>query len=260
MKFICILLLTSIVAQNTFSQTARDFYEIKIYRVKDNVQIASIDAFLKDAYLPALHRLGIKKIGVFKPAVDGTEEFTKAIGVYKPSALDTDRLKSIYVFIPFQSLKQFYEVTRYFDAAYGDVPYQRVETILLEAFPGQPTFKMPALTASLQDRIYELRSYEAPTDGKYASKVKMFHAGGELALLKKLGFNPVFCAGVLAGSHMPNLMYMTSFENMDARNVHWRAFLSSPEFPKLASTPEYSNTISGAEVLLCHAAEYSDIK
>ena len=29
-------------------------------------------------------------------------------------------------------------------------------------------------------------------------------------------------------AHMPNLMYMTSFDNMAARDEHWKAFSSDP--------------------------------
>ncbi len=63
-----------------------DFYQLKIYHVKSNDQVAMVDSYLKNAYLPALHRLGIKNIGVFKPVGN-----------------DTANDKSIYVFIPFKS-------------------------------------------------------------------------------------------------------------------------------------------------------------
>jgi hypothetical protein len=36
--------------------------------------------------------------------------------------------------------------------------------------------------------------------------------GGEVPLFVRLGFNAVFYGEVIVGSHMPNLMYMTTFE------------------------------------------------
>ncbi len=48
----------------------RDFYQIKIYHLKTEEQEKKVDAFLKDAYLPALHRIGIGKVGVFKPIIN----------------------------------------------------------------------------------------------------------------------------------------------------------------------------------------------
>jgi hypothetical protein len=271
LRFICLLLMAIIETQNVSAQS-KDFYQLKIYRLKDDTQVTRVDSFLKNAYLPALHRMGIKKVGVFKLIANDTT-MLKAMRVFKPSDNDVNKTRSIYVFIPLKSLQQFHDITNkldndatlandgksYFEAAYNDVPYQRIETVLLEAFPDHPKFEMTALKSAVKDRIYELRSYEGPTERKYASKVKMFNAGGEIPLFKRLEFNAVFYAAVLAGSHMPNLMYMTSFENMDARNAHWKAFVTSPEWKKLVAMPEYSNTISGAEVLLCHAAEYSDI-
>lgn len=254
LKSSCLLLL-AFASQNIWAKDKKDFYEIKMYQLKSDSQIARVDSFLKDAYLPALHRAGIEKVGVFKPIAN-----------------DTAKVKWIYVFIPLKSLEQFYtlpatldkDVTlatsgkNYWEAAYTNVPYQRIETVLLEAFPDHPNFELPALTSSAKDKVYELRSYEGPTEKMYASKVKMFNAGGEVALFKRLDFNAVFYASVLAGSHQPNLMYMTSFENMEARNAHWKTFGSDPEWKKLSSTPEYLNTVSHADVMLCHATDYSD--
>lgn len=249
------LLLAICCSQTVFAKDKNDFYEIKIYQLKSDSQIARVDSFLKDAYLPALHKAGIEKIGVFKP-IDN----------------DTAKIKLMYVFIPLKSLEQFYELPatldkdatlttegkNYYDAAFNNVPYQRMETVLLEAFPMHPNFEVPELTSSVKDKVYELRSYEGPTEKMYARKVKMFNTGGEIALFKRLDFHAVFYARVLAGSHQPNLMYMTSFENIDARNTHWKTFSSDPEWKKLSSMPEYLNTVSHADVKLCHATYYSD--
>jgi hypothetical protein len=87
----------------------------------------------------------------------------------------------------------------------------------------------------------------------------MFNEGGEVPLFKRLGFNAVFYADVISGSHMPNLMYMTSFENRAAREEHWKSFSADPEWKKLVALPEYQHNVSKAEVILCHAADYSDL-
>jgi hypothetical protein len=254
-KLLYFLLLAIIATQTASAKDKKDFYEIKIYQLRSDSQIARVDSFLKDAYLPALHKAGIEKVGVFKPIAN-----------------DTAKIKLLYVFIPLKSLEQFYTLPatlekdatlatagkNYWEAAYKNVPYQRMETVLLEAFPMHPNFEVPALTSSTKDKVYELRSYEGPTEKLYASKVKMFNAGGEIALFKRLGFNAVFYASVLAGSHQPNLMYMTSFENMEARNAHWKTFGSDPEWKKLSAMPEYLNTVSYNDTKLCHATDYSD--
>ena len=67
---------------------------------------------------------------------------------------------------------------------------------------------------------------------------------GEIALFSKLQFNAVFYAQVLAGSRMPNLMYMTSFNNMTERDEHWKAFGADTDWKRMSSLPEYQNTVS----------------
>ena len=45
----------------------RDIYQIKIYSIENEQQEHRMDKFLKDAYIPAMHRAGISNVGVFKP-------------------------------------------------------------------------------------------------------------------------------------------------------------------------------------------------
>ena len=51
---------------NTASDAAlkREYYEIKIYTISGPEQEAKVDQYLQQAYLPALHRAGIAKVGV----------------------------------------------------------------------------------------------------------------------------------------------------------------------------------------------------
>ncbi|RYE16269.1 MAG: NIPSNAP family containing protein, partial [Sphingobacteriaceae bacterium] len=74
-----------------------------------------------------------------------------------------------------------------------------------------------------------------------------------------LSFNAVFYAHVLAGSWMPNLMYMTSFDNKTAHDAHWKAFSDDPEWKKLSGTAEYQKNVNKADIILMHPASYSDI-
>jgi hypothetical protein len=116
----------------------------------------------------------------------------------------------------------------------------------------------PQLKGARKDRIYELRSYEGPTEKLYKSKVKMFNDGDEVGLFKRLGFNAVFYAEVLSGSRMPNLVYMTTFENMASRDEHWKTFGNDPQWKNLLTIEEYKNTVSKADILLLSPTDYSD--
>ena len=117
---------------------------------------------------------------------------------------------------------------------------------------------LPGLKGPKKERVYELRSYEGPTELLYNAKVHMFNEGGEIELFDRLGFNAVFYAEVLSGSRMPNLMYMTSFENRADRDARWKTFFSDPVWKRISVLPEYQHTFPKSEVMLLSATEYSD--
>ena len=57
---------------NSTIAASRDYYQIQVYKLTGKVQEEKMDNFLKTAYLPALHRAGIQKVGVFKPIESDT--------------------------------------------------------------------------------------------------------------------------------------------------------------------------------------------
>jgi hypothetical protein len=233
----------------------RDYYEIKIYHLATAAQAEKVDKYLKHAFIPAMHRAGISRIGVFKPIADSLKE------------------KFIYVFIPYSSLDQFEKAAEllqkdaehysagkeYIDAVYSDPPYARIESILLKSFEGMPSFFTPKFNAPLDSRVYELRSYEGHTEKIYRNKVQMFNKGDEIAIFNKLGFNAIFYGEVLVGSKMPNLMYMTSFESKASRDAHWKAFSEDPDWKKLSAMAEYKNNVSKNTITFLRPTAYSEI-
>ena len=261
LSFIVITISTAVCSAtaNPPSPTAGDqeFFAIRIYQLKTAIQEARVDSFLQQAFLPALHRQHITGIGVFK-----------ALGN------DTAAIRRIYVFIPLKDLVQFASLPdqlikdaqyradgqSYLNAGYDDPAFVRIETILLEAFPDMPHHATPwSAQGYSAERIYELRSYEGPTEQYFANKVQMFNQGGEITLFDKLGFHAVFYASVLSGAHMPNLMYMTSFDNMAARDDHWKIFGADPTWKGLSSSPQYQHNVSHIDDIFLHAAPYSEL-
>ena len=87
----------------------------------------------------------------------------------------------------------------------------------------------------------------------------MFNEGGEIDIFKRLNFNAVFYAEVIAGSHMPNLMYMTSFNTKAERDEHWKVFSADAAWKKISGMSDYANTVSKHDITLMHATEYSDL-
>jgi hypothetical protein len=241
---------------NVFAKgNQREYYLLKTYLCNNASQIAMVDDYLSNLYLPALRKQGIDKVGVFKPL-----------------GQDTSAVQRVFIFIPVKTLKMVDKLEQAMEQpdpfapkgnALEDAPadkpaFARVETILLKAFAGMPHWRAPVLSGSAAEKVYELRSYEGATEQLYRRKVHMFDKGGEIELFDKLGFNAVFYAQVLAGARMPNLMYMTSFNNMNDRNAHWDVFRNHPEWKAMSSLPQYKNTVSKSEVILMKATSYSE--
>jgi hypothetical protein len=254
--FSAFLLMASVIFCGFSSAPPKQqYYEIKIYHIADKTQESRVDAYLKDAYLPALHRTGIPTVGVFKP-VESDTAFGKLVYVYIP-------FKTIDQYLQLQDLldkdKAYIEAGKSFvDAAFDNPPYLRHESILLKAFLFMPEFVAPKFTTLPSERIYELRSYESATEAKAAKKIQMFNQGGEIALFESLKFNAPFYAEVIAGSQKPNLMYMTTFSDMKSHDEHWKAFGASDGWKKLSGLEEYKNTVSKAYIYLLHPTSYSD--
>jgi hypothetical protein len=52
-------------------------------------------------------------------------------------------------------------------------------------------------------------------------------------------------------------MYMTSFENMEDRNAHWKTFGNDPKWKELTSMKEYEKTVSKNVTLFLRPKSYS---
>lgn len=250
---ISLLILFIALAGNTF---ALDYYQIKVYTIKNSEQESVVDNYLEKAYLPALHRAGFETVGVFKPVEDDPAAGTK-----------------IFVIIPLKKISDIEKIEEklsadkelqtagaaYINAEYNNPPFERIESILLKAFSDFPEFQIPKFETSKSDQIFELRSYQGATEKIWKKKVEMFNKGGEINIFKKLNANPVFFGEVLSGGDMPNLMYMTSYKNSEANKELWSAFGEDPDWKVLSAKEEYKNTVSHIDKWLLHPTEYSDI-
>jgi hypothetical protein len=234
----------------------RDIYQLKIYRLNSSDQELRMDDYLQTAYIPALKRIGIKHIGVFKEIAD----------------IDSVN-KLIYVFTPFKTINQFEQLEGklkldnkylvdgkdYIDSSHDNAPYERIESILLKSFESMKKYGVPNHESPNSERIYELRSYQAATEKLYHKKVEMFNKGGESKIFIGLGFQPIFFGEVISGPSMPNLMYLTTFENKTSHENHWNAFRNSPDWLLLKEDGQYDNTVSKNEKFYLYPTDYSDL-
>lgn len=254
-KIWMIILFCVFISWDGVPKPGKMFYQLTVYHFEKEAQEKVLHEYLENALLPALHRLKIYNIGVFSAITN-----------------DTAKLKSLYVLIPFRnwdaieklasklSADQRYQAagSSYINSHYQSPPYTRMERIILRDFPGAPAMQLPKLIADRNERVYELRSYESVTEKIFQNKMHMFIEGGETEIFNRLHFNPVFYGEVLAGSKMPNLMYLTSFENIADRVAHWKSFGNDPAWKKLSAMPFYQNNVSHIDIMLLHPTAYSD--
>jgi hypothetical protein len=236
-------------------KSKQEIYQLTVYQYTTTTQETILQNYLQNALLPALHRNGYKNIGVFTSLAN-----------------DTTAIKLLYVYMPIKSLEVQLTLAdklnkdsvylsagdAYINAPYNNPVYTRMEVIYLKAFHLAPQMRLPKLTAARNERIYELRSYEAATEKIFKNKVHMFNEGKEIELFAKLNFNAVFYSEVIAGAHMPNLMYMTCFENKADRDAHWKSFVEDPLWKKISTMPEYQNNISHMDISFLKPTAYSD--
>ncbi|HEY5462363.1 MAG TPA: NIPSNAP family protein [Hanamia sp.] len=270
MKVFCIIFSLLVFSQSIYSSSKivhsgkgvhkdsksinNDFFQIRVYHLKNDEQVKMTDDFLKDSYLPALHRFGIKDIGVFKPISN-----------------DTASVKLIYVLIPFSSSSEWMKISEriesdakfqssaksFLQANSTGAPYERMESILLEAFPKQPFLLLPK--QKNPEQVFELRSYESPTEHLAKKKMNMFNKD-EINIFNRLKFYPVFYGKVVSGSRMPNLMYMPVFKSVEDRNAQWKIFGDDPKWKEISADPVNENNVSVSHIdsILMHSTSYSD--
>ncbi len=229
-----------------------EYYELRIYSFKTDVQQKLVEDYYKDTAIPALNKLGCKHIGVF------TE--LKPVGQTR-----------VFVIIPYTGIEHIATVSTALDndtqyqqqaAAYLNAPatapaYERIESSLLKAFRHMPNMDVPSTTA----RIFELRQYQSAGEAAGKKKIEMFNDKGEIDIFKRLGFKPVFFGETIIGNARPNLTYMVTFEDMAAHDAHWKAFGSDPEWKKISSVPEYADALLVSKITATFIvpASYSQI-
>jgi hypothetical protein len=213
---------------------AREFYLLRRYNLFSGNQLKLTESYFAGALLPALARRGMGPVGAFR--LD--------IGPETPA---------YYLLIPGNSVEALAELDlqladdaeflkaadAFWNATSTTPAFQRVEISLLAAFRGWPKITPPSSPAATSKRIFQLRTYESPSNGEHVRKVEMFHAG-EFDIFKNAGFHPVFFGDALIGSRLPSLTYMLSFADLAELDTKWDVFRADPAWKKLSSNPRYA--------------------
>lgn len=213
-----------------------------------------LNDFLREAAIPAWNRIGVGPVGVFTVT-------------YGPSA------PTLYVLLPHKNTESVLTASTrlaadteyqkagasFINAPLSDPAYHRMESSLMVAFEGMPKLEVPAAAAGNKPRIFELRIYESHSEKASKRKIEMFNAGGEIPIFRKTGLTPVFFGETIIGPRMPNLTYMLTFENMQARDKSWDAFRVDPDWKKLSADKYYADTVSNITDFILRPTAYSQI-
>jgi hypothetical protein len=224
--------------------------------MRTGTQPRRVADFVQNALIPALNRLGHSPIGAFEVVA----------GVATPTLFVLTPVASLAALPAMEAAlakdEQFGRGgAAYLEATAADPTFVRQELTLLAATPKIPRLVVPAATASKGPRLFELRTYESPTERAHQAKVRMFAEMGEIDIFRRVGLTPVFFSRTLVGPRMPSLVYMLVHDNMAAREQSWRAFGSDPEWKKLSSTPGYTDPeiVSNITTVFLRPAAYSQI-
>jgi NIPSNAP len=259
-KFLGSSLSATALAMNTSAQSqesgkGREYYELRRYHLQSGPQQKLVDAFMSEALIPALNRMGMSPIGAFN----------LYIGPETPC---------LYLLIPASSLDALVNAelklaadeefgkrgAAFLNAPAKEPAYERVESSLMIAFEGRPKIQVPPATAQKSARVFQLRTYESPSSAAHRRKVEMFHSG-EFDIFEKAGFWQIFYGDTLIGPRLPNLTYMLSFPDLSEMNAKWQAFSSNPDWKKLTASPRfnYEAIVSNITSLILNPTSYSQI-
>ncbi|HTZ89876.1 MAG TPA: NIPSNAP family protein [Alloacidobacterium sp.] len=233
----------------------REYYELRKYFMQSGLQTKLTESYLSDALIPALNRMGMSPVGVFNLSI-GPE--TPTLYVLIPStsveALVTADLHLV------QDKRFMQAAEPFWNASAKEPPYIRIESSLMIAFEGWPRLTLPPATAQHAKRVFQLRTYESPTNQDHVRKVEMFH-NGEFEIFQKAGFAQVFYGDSLIGPRLPNLTYMLSFGDIGEMDAKWDAFRNDPDWKKLSASPRYAfePIVSNVTNLILTPTDFSQI-
>jgi NIPSNAP len=233
----------------------REYYLLRRYNLMSGQQLKLTRGYFSSALMPALGRLGLGPAGAF--ALDYGEG-TPAQILLIPGA-DLKTLAEIDFRLAADA--EFMDkAAPYWNAPSSAPPFERIDSSLLIAFSGWPKLVPPPSSATKAKRIFQLRTYESPSNAEHIRKVEMFH-GGEFDFFKAAGCHPVFFGDGLAGPRLPSLTYMLSFTDLADLERGWDAFRNDPGWKKLQSNPRYSydSIVSNISNLVLTPLECSQI-
>ena len=233
----------------------REFYQLRRYQLSNGPQRKLADNYFRDALVPALNRMEFSPVGVFNVTI-GPE--TPVMYVLIPS-MSVERLVTVD-----DRLMKDDEYSKaaapFLNAPAKEPAYARMESSLLQAYEKMPRITLPPVSTSKSPRVFELRTYESPSNQDHSRKIEQM-SSGEGDIFTKAGIPQVFYGDTLIGPRLPNLTYMLCFNSLSERDAKWDAFRNSPEWKTLSSNPRYAfeDIVSNITNIMLAPTGYSQI-
>jgi hypothetical protein len=199
--------------------------ELRTYTLVDPAAEKQLDAYLKQALLPALLRQGLGPIGVFGQASNSENDSIKVMLLIP--GVDVESVSSVTTKLTTDEEYQK-AAEGYLNTPAKEPIVERIQSELLLSFDCWPKVVVPQQNKNNSPRLFELRIYESPTEKRGQLKVEMFNSG-EVPIFLDSGVTPVFMGQALIGDKMPNLTYMTVYDGEPERDVAWKKFSKHPD-------------------------------
>ena len=161
------------------SQTKRQqYFEWIRYHLPMGNRRGYVSDYYRDVAIPALNKAGINNVGVFN-VNRGPNNPTLHVIIPHPTLESivtlNDRLLDDQNFVKAGE--------RFLKSPSSEMAFVSMEKSILKAFSHLPEIVVPTQKKENKSRIFQVRTYEAPSLTASKRKIHMFNEGGEIAIV-----------------------------------------------------------------------------
>lgn len=200
------------------------YFEFFYIHMQNGSQTPRMAKWLENRLLPICQKHGFGPMGFFTVAVGPNLPSTLIIFSY-PSLAEMETL--------WGKLNSDPDYAAAVEEVEKDEPsFYRAESMLLRSTPFcPPLIATPA--GEPPHKLYELRTYESPTNRQLGYLHDRFGNAGEIDIFHKSGIHPILYADTVFGPNQPNMAYLIPFESEAHREKAWAAFGADPDWVKI---------------------------
>jgi NIPSNAP len=201
-----------------------NYYYLENYYLRLSTQPDRIHEFLSQGWLPAVNKFHSGP----KICLD---------------AIMAAHVPQVAVFLGLQSFEELFSLRAKLrqDAGFQkamaawedgpEPPYEHYSGTLLKVTDYVSDIPMQSEKPK-KPRIFELRVYHNP-DSKHLAALHQRFRGAEIRIFHRDGIHPILYTETAVGANMPNLTYLTPYDDLGARQKAWDTFHADPEWIKV---------------------------